>query len=198
MNSSPPASVPTLLAAVRQGDTRAVGQLFSVVYDQLRELAHLQRRRWQQSDTLNTTSLLHEAYLKLARADRIDLKDRAHFMAVAAVAMRRILISNARRQTAQKRGGARTRLSLEDIEHTLESGAGLGESSAEALVALDEALVALGHHSDRQRRVVECRFFGGMSIEDTATALDISPATVKRDWSFAQAWLYRELHQALR
>jgi RNA polymerase sigma factor (TIGR02999 family) len=195
MNEHPRPTATSLLAAVRRGDTRAVSRLFNVVYVELRGLARVQRRRFPKSDTLNTTALVHEAFIKLVRADNIELNDRAHFMAVAATAMRRILISYARRQTALKRWGGMVRVSIEDIERTLKSEPGFGEAKAGVFIALDRALARLSQDAERQGRVVECRFFGGMSIEETAIALNVSTATVKRDWSMAQAWLYRELQE---
>jgi RNA polymerase sigma factor (TIGR02999 family) len=197
MNQQDQTAIPSLLTAVRRGEAGAFGQLFSIVYHELRGLARVQRRRLPKAETLNTTALVHEAFLKLVRNDAIDLHDRAHFMAVAATAMRRILISYARRQTALKRGGGKARVSLDDIERAFEHQDGFNDASAEGLVALDRALSRLSEHAERQGRVVDCRFFGGMSIEQTAIALNISPATVKRDWSLAQAWLYRDLQQEL-
>jgi RNA polymerase sigma factor (TIGR02999 family) len=198
MNQRDQTAIPSLLTAVRRGDAGAFGQLFSIVYHELRGLARVQRRRLPKAETLNTTALVHEAFIKLVRNDAVDLHDRAHFMAVAATAMRRILISYARRKTALKRGGGKACMSLDDIERTFEHQDAFSDASAEVLVALDRALSQLSGHAERQSRVVECRFFGGMSIEQTAVALNISPATVKRDWSLAQAWLYRELQQELQ
>ena len=191
------ASVTVLLDRVRSGDPAAPGRLFSVVYDTLHALARGQRRRSPSTDTLNTTALVHEAFLKLFGTGNRDFKDRAHFMAVAATAMRQILISHARRHTAQKRGGGLAPASFEEVEHALQSAAAFEAPAAEALLALDRALERLQQKSERQSRIVECRFFGGMSIEETAEALEVSPATVKRDWSMAQAWLHREMQQEL-
>jgi RNA polymerase sigma factor (TIGR02999 family) len=191
-------TVTALLAQVRRGDASALGRLFTLVYDQLRELARIQRRRLSRPETLNTTALVHEAFIRLVGRERIELHDRAHFMAVAAIAMRQILISHARRQTASKRWGGRRAVSFEDLERALGSEPGFGEAKADALIVLDGALSRLSQYSNRQMRVVDCRFFGGMSIQETAVALGVSPATVKRDWSMAQAWLYREMHEALQ
>jgi RNA polymerase sigma factor (TIGR02999 family) len=190
-------SVTSLLGEVRRGDPHAPGQLFTLVYDNLREIARGQRRRQPTTDTLNTTALVNEAYLKLFGTGTRDFKDRSHFMAVAATAMRQILIGHARRNIAQKRGGGETPASFDEVEHALANEAGLVPQSADALLALDRALERLQQQSERQSRIVECRFFGGMSIEETAAALAISPATVKRDWSMAQAWLHREMQQEL-
>ena len=191
------ASVTVLLDEVRRGDPNAPGQLFTLVYDNLREIARGQRRRQADTETLNTTALVNEAFLKLFGTGTRDFKDRSHFMAVAATAMRQILIGHARRNIAQKRGGGEAPASFEEVEHALASDGGLVPQAADALLALDRALERLQQLSARQSRIVECRFFGGMSIEETAEALAISPATVKRDWSMAQAWLHREMQQEL-
>jgi RNA polymerase sigma factor (TIGR02999 family) len=189
--------VTVLLDEVRRGDPNAPGRLFTLVYDKLLEIARIQRRRQPSTETLNTTALVHEAYIKLFGSGNRDFKDRAHFMAVAAIAMRQILIGHARRSSALKRGAGSPPASFEEVERALESDAGLVPPAADALLALDRALELLHQHSERQSRIVECRFFGGMSIEETAEALDISPATVKRDWSLAQAWLHREIEGEL-
>ncbi len=191
-----PATVTLLLDRVRRGDPGAPARLFSLVYDKLREIARGQRRR-QSSDTLNTTALVHEAFLKLFGTGTRDFNDRAHFMAVAATAMRQIMISHARRSIAQKRGGGEAPATFEEVEHALRNATAFVPPAADALLALDDALERLKQQSARQSRIVECRFFGGMSIEETAVALDISPATVKRDWSMAQAWLHREMQRDL-
>jgi RNA polymerase sigma factor (TIGR02999 family) len=187
----------SLLGEVRRGDPHAPGRLFTVVYDKLREIARIQRRRQPSAETLNTTALVHEAFLKLFGGGARDFKDRAHFMAVAATAMRQILIGHARQKSALKRGAGEPTATLEEVERALLSEAGFAAPTADALLALDAALERLTQHSERQSRIVECRFFGGMSIEETAEALGVSPATVKRDWSMAQAWLHRELQSEL-
>jgi RNA polymerase sigma factor (TIGR02999 family) len=184
------------LARIRNGDAAAVDELFALVYDELRGLARAQRRRWEGDHTLNTTVLVHEAYLRLVDQTSPEWRDRAHFMAVAARAMRHILIDYARQRQAQKRGGARERLSLDEIEASL-AGADPSEARDEALLALDASLERLARESERQSRIVECRFFGGMTIEETAEAVGVSPATVKRASTAAQAWLYRDLRAAL-
>lgn len=185
-----------LMAGVRAQDPDAVDRLFTLVYEELRGLARAQRRRWDGDHTLNTTVLVHEAYLRLVDQEPQDWQDRAHFMALAGRAMRHILIDYARRRKAQKRGGGTERLSLHEIEGGL-GGPDPGEVTDEALLALDDSLERLAEESVRQSRIVECRFFGGMTIEETAEALGISPATVKRGWTAAQAWLYRDLREAL-
>jgi len=191
------ASVTVLLDRVRSGDPTAPARLFTVVYDKLHEIARGQRRRSPSTDTMNTTALVHEAFLKLFGTGSRDFKDRAHFMAVAATAMRQILIGHARRNIALKRDGGQAPASFEEVEHALQSAAAFERPAADALLALDRALERLQQRSERQSRIVECRFFGGMSIEETAEALDVSPATVKRDWSMAQAWLHREMQHEL-
>jgi len=190
-------SVTGLLARAREGDATALQQLFPVVYDQLLEIAHGQRRRLGGAATMNTTALVHEAYLKLIGTERLDVADRGHFMAIAATAMRQILIGYARRRAARKRGGDARPVSFEQIEAALASDPAFSSAKAEALVALDRALSRLRDRSERQCQLVEYRFFAGLSIPETADALGISPATVKRDWLLAQAWLYRELREEL-
>jgi RNA polymerase sigma factor (TIGR02999 family) len=185
-----------LIAAVSGGDAEAFDDLFALVYDELRGLARAQRRRWEGDHTLNTTVLVHEAYLRLVDQTSPEWRDRAHFMAVAARAMRHILIDYARQRQAQKRGGKSERLSLDEIESSL-AGTDPSEARDEALLALDASLERLARESERQSRIVECRFFGGMTIEETAEAVGVSPATVKRAWTAAQAWLYRDLRAAL-
>jgi len=193
----PQVTVSSLLGDARRGDADALGRVFVLVYDQLRVAARIQRRRGLNPETLNTTALVHEAFIKLVRSGSLDLHDRAHFMAVAATAMRQILVSYARHHAASKRGAGSRPISLEEMERALDNPAS-GELQSEALIALDDALSRLSQQSERQKRVVDCRFFAGMSIEDTAAALDVSPATVKRDWSMAQAWLYREIKEELQ
>lgn len=143
--------------------------------------------------SLNTTGLLHEAYVKMAAQRSPDWRDRSHFMAVACTAMRQVLIDHARRRKAQKRGGGVRNVTFDDIEKLLASSEPGADAHDDALLMLDGCLRGLAERNPRQARVVECRFFGGMTIPEAAEALDISPATVKRDWALAQAWLYREM-----
>jgi RNA polymerase sigma factor (TIGR02999 family) len=166
------------------------------VYDQLKRLARSQRR-YQYEETLNTTGLVHEVFIRLVGPGEFSLRDRDHFFAVAATAMRQILIDHARKRLAAKRGGGSATVSFDELEAALTDGADFSDAKAEALIALDGALARLAQRSRRQCQVVECRFFAGLSIEETAQALGISPATVKRDWALAQAWLYRDLKQSL-
>jgi RNA polymerase sigma factor (TIGR02999 family) len=192
MNDRSQSVFSSLLTRARQGDATAVGGLFALVYDQLKKIARVQRAR-QREDTLNTTALVHEAFIKLTNRDSIGVQDRAHFLAVAATAMRQILIDHARSRLAAKRGGSSTPVPFHEIEAALSSSATFSDGKAHALLALDQSLTRLAQRSERQRRVVECRFFAGLSIDETAAALGTSAATVKRDWAMAQAWLYRDL-----
>ena len=184
----PQGELTMLLNASADGDREAFDQLFPIVYSRLRRIAHHRMQHERSDHTLSTTALVHEAYLKLVNLDRIQYKGRVHFFAVAAQAMRNILVSYAHRHRAAKRGGNQAKLPLDDIVV-------MSDARAEEVLALDEALKRLKTLDARRHQVVECRFFGGMSIEETATALEISPATVKRDWNFARAWLNRELHR---
>jgi RNA polymerase sigma-70 factor, ECF subfamily len=166
--------------------SEALDRLVPQMYDELRRIAHLQLRRERGDHTLDTGALVHEAYLKLSRLDRIEWRDRSHFLAAAAGAMRRILVDYAVARNARKRGGGRQRVPLEEVVV-------LTDDRAQELLALDDALRRLAAESERAAQIVEWRFFGGMSIEETAGVLDISPATVKREWTLARAWLNREL-----
>ena len=186
-----------LLQQLAEGDREAFNKLLPLVYDELHHLAGQQRRRWTGDETLNTTAIVHEAYLRLAGAPQPAWRTQPHFMAVASRAMRQILLDHARQQQAQKRGGKQERIPWHEVEAALKSGSNAADARAEALIALDEALRRLEQHDARQSRIVECRFFGGMSIEETGDALGISPATVKRGWTMAQLWLHRELTTAL-
>jgi RNA polymerase sigma factor (TIGR02999 family) len=193
------ATVTHLLDAARAGNHEALQALFPLVYQELHAQARAQRQRWHGNHTLNTTALVHEAYLKLVDQTRISWQSRAHFFGVAARAMRHILIDYARRSSRRKRGGDAPKIPFDAVEGTV-AAPDLPldlDDRADAFVALDEALQRLTRISERQGRVVECRFFGGMTIPDTAAALGISPATTKRDWVLAQAWLYRELNPVL-
>ena len=177
-----------LLLAWRAGDRGALDRLFPLVYEELRRIAHRQLGRERPDHTLGTTALVHEAYMKLVDQTRAQWTDRAQFFAVAARAMRRILVDYARRHRALKRGGERERISLDDA-------ALVAEERADTLIALDEALKRLSELEERLSRVVECRFFGGLTEEETAEALAVTPRTVRRDWVKAKGWLYRALHE---
>ncbi len=185
-------TVARLLEDLGGRDPAAVDQLFSILYDELKELAGRQRHRWHGNYTLNTTALVHEAYVKLVGQSRIEVGGRAHFRALASRAMRHILCDYARDQAAQKRGGGLERLPLEELRAVSDQVV-FSEEQSESLIALDQALERLEQVSPRQSRVVECRFFGGLTVEETATAVGTSARTVKRDWAMAQAWLHREM-----
>jgi RNA polymerase sigma factor (TIGR02999 family) len=186
-------TVTRLLHELNAGDRRAFDALFPLVYEELRDLAARQRRRWDGDETLNPTALVHEAYLRLVHVPAPHWSGSAHFRSVAARAMRQVLLDYAKRRRAAKREGGRQRITLDALAAGLHDGAGASDVRPDAILALDESLERLARHDPRQSRIVECRFFGGMSIDETAQALGISPATVKRGWAMAQAWLYRDL-----
>ena len=185
--------VTRLLSAAGDGDAEAFRQVFDVVYDELHRLAR-QVRRGRASETMNTTALIHEAYLHLLPSRDLEWKNRGHFLAVAARAMRQVLVRAAEKRTAEKRGGGQVPVELNEAIHSdLDDAIPV---TPERIVALDEALHRLDEFAPRQARVVECRFFAGLSVEETAVALTISEPTVKRDWKAARAWLARELRVA--
>ncbi len=188
-DASSPQAVTQLLHRVHGGDRQALEDLLPLVYDELHALAHRQRRRGG-SPTLNTTALVHEAYLKMVRPEDARWEDRTHFFRVAATAMRQILVDYALRQRAAKRGGGARPLPLDEALF-------LPEGKAEEVIALDEALGRLAALDERQSRVVELRYFVGFTIPETAEALDLSPATVKREWTVARAWLHHEIGEML-
>jgi len=179
----------TLLTRASAGDSKAVSQLMPLVYNELRKIAASYLRRERPGQTLQATALVHEAYVRLISEKSHNWQNRTHFLAIAALSMRQILVQRARSRKASKRGGDPARITLD--EALLPSPtAGPG---AIDLVALDFALQRLAEVSERQAKVVELRYFGGLGVEETAAVLDISPATVKRDWTVARAWLKREL-----
>jgi RNA polymerase sigma-70 factor (ECF subfamily) len=185
VKTSPDGDVNTLLRAWSDGDQSALEKLAPIVYDELRRLARHYMRQERPGHSLQTTALVNEAYLRLVDYKRMRWNNRAHFFAVSAQLMRRILVDHARRHNL-KRGGGVQHLSLED---TAVVGTGRGED----LVALDNAMQALGRIDSRKAQVIELRFFGGLSVEETAEVLKVSPVTVMRDWSTARAWLHREM-----
>lgn len=178
--------VTVLLTALSGGDRSVLDRLVPIVYDELRHLAHRELVREAAGHTLDTTALVHEAYLKLARVERLTWKDRAHFFAVCAQAMRRVLIDHARRRVAGKRMGRIPHLPIEDVVVT-------ASTRPDDLLWVDDALRRLATLNERQSQVVECRIFGGMGVKETAAALGVSDATVKRDWQVARAWLTHQL-----
>jgi RNA polymerase sigma factor (TIGR02999 family) len=184
-------TITELLQALQRGEPGALDALFPLVYGELVTLAHRQRLSWHGDLTLNTTAIVHEVYLKLVDRERVPAENRAHFFAVAAKAMRHILANYARDRHRQKRGGGAQHLSR-DHEPQI-AALILSDEQTELVSTLEEALQRLELVAERQSKIVECRFFGGMDVEDTATALGVSPRTVKRDWNFARAWLRREM-----
>lgn len=188
-SSVPPTSpdeVTQLLSACGDGNPEAFDQLIPLVYDDLRKIAHRRLRHERAGHTLNTTDVVHEAYLQLVNQATATWRDRAHFFAVASKVIRNVLIDYARRRNAQKRGGAAIQIPLrEDLVGK--------EPRTFELLAMEEALSALALHDPRLERIVECRFFGGMNMKDTATAVGISQRTAERDWTRAKAYLYDAL-----
>lgn len=182
--SSPSSPVTQLLHSARKGDTEALDQLIPLVYDELRRLAHVVRRDRGYA-TINTTGLVHEAYEKLLPSE-VEWQDRTHFFRVAARAMRQVLIDGARKRQAEKRGGINKDVTFDEQLYER-------PMNDEELIVLDDALDRLAQMDRRQARIVECRFFAGLTVEETATALDISAPTVYRDWRAARAWLATQL-----
>jgi RNA polymerase sigma-70 factor, ECF subfamily len=180
--------VTLLLSALGRGEQDAASKLIPVVYDELRRLAASYMRRERQDHTLQATALVNEAYVKLIEQRSVNWQSRAHFFGVAAQLMRRILIDHARGHLRQKRGGEHQKVSLDEAFIFSE------QQSAE-LLALDESLQRLTKMDARQGRIVELRFFGGLSVEEAAEVLKVSPKTVKRDWSVARAWLYADMKE---
>lgn len=177
----------TLIASTETGEPEAVDRLVAFLYDELREMASRQLAREHRAPTLHTTELVHEAYLRLVDSDRVSARGRAYFFGAAATAMRRVLIDAARRRTAAKRGGSEAPVTLDD------SAALPVDSYASELLDLHDALTVLEGERPRLARVVELRFFGGLGVDETAEALDVSPRTVKSDWALARAWLHTQL-----
>ncbi|MEZ4426021.1 MAG: ECF-type sigma factor [Gemmatimonadota bacterium] len=181
MSQPTPEAVTQLLRRAHAGDDGAFDQLFDVVYDELKRLAQAVRRSGG-SETINTTALVHEAYVKLTPSKQLSWADRSHFFGVAARAMRQVLIAAAEKKSAKKRGGGQAPVEFDEQLHG-------GLVQPDQLLDLDRALATLEAANPRQARVVECRFFAGLSVEETAEALGVSEPTVKRDWRFARAWL---------
>jgi RNA polymerase sigma factor (TIGR02999 family) len=197
MGDSEQGEVNYLLQEMRAGDREAFSRLLPLVYDELHQIAGRHRQQWEGEDTLNTTALVHEAYLRLADHASPQWQSYPHFLAVASTAIRQILLDYAKRKRAAKRGGGHQRVSLSEIETALASPGTFSDARSDALIALDDSLRRLEQRNQRQSQIVECRFFGNMSIQDTATALGIAPATVGRGWVMAKAWLYRDLKKTL-
>jgi RNA polymerase sigma-70 factor, ECF subfamily len=187
-NPSPSQNVTELLRAWAEGDQSALDALTPLVYERLHRLAHYYMAREQDGHTLQTTALINEVYLRLVDLQGVRWQDRAHFFAVSAQMMRRILVDFARSRVSQKRGGGAFAMSLEEAPM-------VSEEPSNNIVALDDALKALASADERKSKVVELRFFGGLSIDETAEVLHVSSDTVLRDWKFAKSWLLREIEQ---
>ncbi len=186
MSESAPQNVTKLLVDWSHGDQAALKALVPLVYEELRRLARHYLKQERQDHTLSSTALVHEAYLRLVNQKDVTWQGRAHFFGVAAQMMRRILVDHARRRAYAKRGGRAVTLALDDTLAT-------PQRRELDLVALDDALDTLAKLDERQSRMVELRFFGGLSIEETSEVLGVSTPTVKREWASARAWLYREI-----
>jgi len=187
MPPTSPGDITDLLSRSATGDGAAMDRLLPLVYDELHRLAAAHLRRERSDHTLQATALVNEAYLKLVDQTRVRWESRGHFLAVAATAMRRILVDHARGKSRLKRAAPGDRVALED------GADAVGVERDVDLIALDEALDALSRLDARKVRVIELRYFAGMTIDETAAALDVAPATVKRDWEFARLWLLREM-----
>ena len=182
-------SVTELLEQWNHGDREALDKLMPLIYEELRKMARRYMNQQKPGHTLQTTALIHEAYLRMVKQKEKHFQNRAHFFGVAAQAMRQILVDYARARHTTKRGGHARPVSLEEAALVTQERAG-------ELIAFDEALQELATLSERQGRVVELRYFGGLSVEETATVLEVSPETVMRDWTMAKTWLHRALSPA--
>lgn len=182
-----PRGITQLLQLASTGDRCASDSLFESVYQELRVIARAHRRRWHGNNTMNTTALIHEAYLKLAGGNIADYRSRSHFFATASKAMRQVLVNYAERVSTAKRGGDALRV-------TLSGHMPVTDDTLDDLLMMNEVLVRLEETNTRHCRLFECRVFGGLTIEETAVALDVSPATVKRDWALLSAWVFREMN----
>jgi len=193
MTTLPAHDLTGLLIEWRQGDMAALARLTPLVYDEIRRIAHRYVQREREGHTLQTTALVNEAYLRLAGRQQIDWQNRAHFFAVTAQVMRHILIDYARRRHYVKHGGEVQRIPFSEALAT-EAVVLMSESRAAELLALNEALDELAKLDQRKSRVVELRYFGGLSLDETAEILEVSPMTVRRDWRAAKAWLFRAIN----
>ena len=182
-----PREISQLLRSWSDGNTQAFEELLPLVYDELHRQAHRYLRREREGHTLQTTALIHEAYLNLIKQNRVNFQNREHFFAISANLMRRILVNYANTRHRQKRGGREENLELNDSILIATKSKDLD------LLALDEALKRLAKMDEQQARIVELRYFGGLTIEETSEVMGIAPATIKRDWNLTKAWLYREL-----
>ena len=186
-----PGEITRLLAAAHEGDSEAMDRLMTLVYDELRVMARRQFRSRRPGQTLTTTALVHEAYLKLVDHPGATWQDRSHFLSVAAVTMRHILVDSARRRVAKKRGGEGVRVPFDDLHLSLEEPS--SDARAVEVLALDRALTSLAALNERLSRLVELRFFGGLNEEETARVMGTSERTVRRDWRKARAFLFQAL-----
>lgn len=184
-----PHEITKLLKDWSGGDSTALDRLIPLVYEELHRLAHQHMRREQAGHVLQTSALINEAYLRLVDQPKIHWESRVHFFGIAARLMRQILVDDARRRKVAKRGGTLIQVPLDDVSN-------VAQVQAENVLALDDALTRLAGKDSRQSEIVELRFFGGLSIEETAEALNVSPGTVMRDWTFARAWLRNEMKHA--
>lgn len=191
MEHEPPSEVSLLLQGWRNGDRKALDALLPLVYQELRRLAHFQLQKERPDHILQSAALVHEAYLRLIGVNTPQWESRTHFFAIAAQLMREILVDYARRHRAAKRGGGAGNLSLD-------GAATLSSKKDVDVLSLDDALEALARIDPRQSRVVELRFFAGLSLEEISEVLEIAPATVQRDWTAARAWLHREISRSSR
>ena len=180
-----PAQITRLLLAWRNGEPQALEDLMPLVHRELKRIARNFMRRQRPGNTLQTTALVNEAFVRLVDSDKVNWQDRSHFFAISAQLMRRVLVDAARRRKSEKRGGDRVRVTLADDVKSVDDQADV--------VAIDEALTRLAALSPRQSRIVELRYFAGLTEEEVAETLEISTRTVRRDWNLARAWLYREL-----
>jgi RNA polymerase sigma factor (TIGR02999 family) len=187
MATGPAPDVTQLLARWSSGDQGAMDQLFPLVYGELRRLASAYLRRERSNHTLQSTALVHEAFMRMVHQHEVQWKSRAHFFAIAAQMIRRILVDYARSQHAEKRGSGAVKLALDEAMAVPQSGADVD------LLGLNDALDKLAAMDERQSRIVELRFFAGLSIEETAEVMCLSPASIKREWQTARAWLFREM-----
>ncbi len=188
MTPAPPAEITRLLRAWSDGDQQALDRLTPLVYRELHHIAHRYMLRERQGRTLQTTALINEAYLRLVDAANVRWQDRTHFFVVSARMMRRILVDAARERAAAKRGGSSPRVDLDEVPD-------LAAQRGSEILALEDALEALAKLDPRKAEVIELRFYGGLSVEETAGFLKVSPQTVMRDWKLARAWLLREMEQ---
>jgi RNA polymerase sigma factor (TIGR02999 family) len=195
VTASEPADITVLLRAWRAGDPSALDRLTPLVYGELRRLAYKFMQQERRDHTLQATGLVNEAYLRLVDIRAVDWQDRAHFMAVAAQTMRRVLVDAARARAAEKRGGDMARVDPGASGFDLDGIAAPGTDRVVEVCALDDLLDALARLDPRRAKVIELRFFGGLTIEETAEFLQISPQSVMRDWRLARAWLMRELRK---